>query len=318
MEVAVTHFEDYTEPTGEILTKYMLRVLYKPPGESKEGNGSKICYMLGKRYSDFKSLHSEARDLIPSDYKFPNKSIFNNNATFTKERRIRGFDELIKLLMKSTEGFVLLKEFVEIEQRLEQHRTMQDRTMQDHHSPAAVVAPVSSSSSRLSAAKEQNNSSEILESSPHHNSGTDNNNQPSLSSTSHKPNDVTAFPEEMITRRELQKQSLFLQQRQAEAISHLGDSLAEEEETHGHSSSLSSDDLLRSRGFKTHFLFALKAVMIFYLIISLLGIVEVASLSQALLTLVSLTVLAMLINLQIDRLEISKEEDKQTAVSKGN
>lgn len=260
--------------------------------------------MLGKRYSDFKTLYSEAKNIIPNDYKFPNKSIFSNSAQFTKERRIRGFDELIKHLMKSTEGFILLEKFIEIRQQLKQHRTMQG-----HHSPTAAAT----SSSRLSSEQPTNtDDSEIFEQS----SSSNQHNRPSLSPASHKSN-TDASPEELATRRELLKQAVFLQQKHVDAISHLSheDNAVEggNIEGGGINFAVSRDDLLRGRGLQTHLLFALKASMIFYLLISLLGIVEVASLSQALLTLVALTVLAMLIKLQIDRQELAEEEEQQTA-----
>jgi len=294
MEVGVTHFEDYTEPTGEILTKYMVRVLYRPTGD---GNDSTICYMLGKRYSDFKELYLATKDIIPYDYKFPNKSIFNNNAQFTKERRIRGFDELIKHLLRSTEGFVLLKDFIEIEQRLEQHRVMQE-----HHYPSSPSTPAVQRRS----SEHRGDDSEIFEQPPTPSSSsiTGHNNQFYQSSL---PTSISGSQtDELATRRELQKQAAFLQQKHVEAVAHL----TTEDHNSGDSEHivLTVDEELRARGLRHYLLFALKAAMLFYLAVSLLGIVEVASMAQALLTLVALTVLALLIKLQLDRQEISRSE----------
>jgi hypothetical protein len=91
MHVSITHYDDIiAQGTGEIITMYMVCVQYS----------SRSSYMLGKRYSDFSTLHAFVKDYLPSDYKFPNKSLFHNNAQFTKERRIRGFDELLKFCSK--------------------------------------------------------------------------------------------------------------------------------------------------------------------------------------------------------------------------
>lgn len=103
MEVSITHYEDISSPQGDIVTLYMLRVHMKdiaivanddsdafepvtPPPPQTSGS---YTYYLAKRYSDFKALYDNCVELLPGDYKFPNKSLFNNSAVFTKERRIR-------------------------------------------------------------------------------------------------------------------------------------------------------------------------------------------------------------------------------------
>ena len=56
-------------------------------------------------------------------YKFPNKSLFHNSAKFTKERRVRGFDELLKILLELTPRtrsiLPELKDFLEIEKHID-------------------------------------------------------------------------------------------------------------------------------------------------------------------------------------------------------
>ncbi len=108
MNVSITHYDDITTPQGEIITMYMVNVQYS----------THASYSLAKRYSDFATLHSILKDVLPSDYKFPNKSLFHNNAQFTKERRIRGFDELLKLLAKHQPFDPNFQAFLEIKQNI--------------------------------------------------------------------------------------------------------------------------------------------------------------------------------------------------------
>eukprot|EP01032_Pedospumella_encystans_P012091 gene12091-14010_t len=61
---------------------------------------SSVTYNISKRYSEFKTLFEILKDLIPPDYKFPNKSLFHNSAQATKDRRVRGFDQLLQILLK--------------------------------------------------------------------------------------------------------------------------------------------------------------------------------------------------------------------------
>ena len=55
-----------------------------------------------KRYTQFLELYDSVKhrceELSSGRYRFPNKSIFNTGAKFTKERRKQGFDELLKIL----------------------------------------------------------------------------------------------------------------------------------------------------------------------------------------------------------------------------
>ena len=56
-----------------------------------------------KRYTQFLELYEGVKhrcdELSSGRYRFPNKSIFNTGAKFTKERRKQGFDELLKILV---------------------------------------------------------------------------------------------------------------------------------------------------------------------------------------------------------------------------
>jgi hypothetical protein len=90
MKASVTHFSDGKDLTGEIATVYIINV--EPIGLP--------AFTISKRYSDFAQIYHYFRDLLPADYKFPNKSLFHSNSQFTKHRRLRGFQELLALLLK--------------------------------------------------------------------------------------------------------------------------------------------------------------------------------------------------------------------------
>ena len=106
--VSVTNFEDLTSSSGEVVTVYIVKVQYSHSSS----------YLLSKRYSDFSDLYGIFKDTLPPQYKFPNKSIFSNGAQFTKERRIKGFDELLKILCGLDPFPTPLIQFLEMEERV--------------------------------------------------------------------------------------------------------------------------------------------------------------------------------------------------------
>jgi hypothetical protein len=109
--VAVCGFEDVTTSTGEVVTMYIIRVQYS----------EKSSFFIAKRYSDFTNLYGRVKDNIHDRdpyYKFPNKSMFNTSAMFTKERRMRGFDEMLKLLASIYPLPKELHQFLELSQRI--------------------------------------------------------------------------------------------------------------------------------------------------------------------------------------------------------
>jgi hypothetical protein len=79
-------------------------------------------------------------------YKFPNKSMFNTAAKFTKERRKVGFDELLQILVQGKEFHVELMEFLELAYQYD--FVVEDQTdgMKDHSDevPSPVVIESSS------------------------------------------------------------------------------------------------------------------------------------------------------------------------------
>lgn len=107
----VTGYEDFTTSSGEVITMYMVNVQpiqltsqdsnsYSYNNSTNNNNKKLTSYFIAKRYSEFAVLYNNTKDLIPrlKRYKFPNKSLFNNNSNFTKERRLAGFNELVNIL----------------------------------------------------------------------------------------------------------------------------------------------------------------------------------------------------------------------------
>lgn len=93
LNAVVSNYEDsVNEETGEIITVYIVRVQLMTKH-----------IVLVKRYSDFRDLYLSMKDRYSkqiANYKFPNISLFNSNAKFTKIRRLRGFNELLGILIK--------------------------------------------------------------------------------------------------------------------------------------------------------------------------------------------------------------------------
>lgn len=108
IQAAVTSYDDITTPQGEVLTMYMIQVQYS----------SKSTYCIAKRYSDFSTLYQNVKDIVSADYKFPNKSMFNNSAQFTKERRRKGFNELLQLLIQMEPLPEEVQIFLEMRERI--------------------------------------------------------------------------------------------------------------------------------------------------------------------------------------------------------
>ncbi len=108
LQISVTHYDDVISAQGECVTMYMIQVQYS----------NRSAYIITKRYSDFANFYQMVKDIVPYDYKFPNKSMFNNSAQFTKDRRRKGFDELVKLLARYDPIPHELQTFIELHERV--------------------------------------------------------------------------------------------------------------------------------------------------------------------------------------------------------
>lgn len=106
LQANVVDYEDVANAAGETLTKYVVRVKY-----------INASYDIYKRYSEFKTLYEILKDLVPPDYRFPNKSMFHNNAQATKDRRVRGFDELLQILLSRQPVPTVMERFLGINER---------------------------------------------------------------------------------------------------------------------------------------------------------------------------------------------------------
>jgi hypothetical protein len=107
LEAHVVDYEDTAQPTGDILTKYTVVVCY-----------GTTTYKIAKRYSEFKTLYDIMLDNIPLDYRFPNKSMFHNNAQATKLRRVTGFDELLQILLEKKPIPQIMERFLGVNERV--------------------------------------------------------------------------------------------------------------------------------------------------------------------------------------------------------
>lgn len=111
LAVAVPTHEELCDEFNQMYTVYNVEV-------EREVNGKVIAWNLRKRYSAFAELH---RSLSPRyekelvGFQFPNKSMFNTYATFTKDRRKSGFEELLKVLIRIDPLPVELEDFLEID-----------------------------------------------------------------------------------------------------------------------------------------------------------------------------------------------------------
>lgn len=107
LEASVVQYEDVVNSSNELITKYIVQVKL----------ASTVNYNISKRYSEFKTLFEIMKDVIPPDYKFPNKSMFHNSAQATKERRVRGFDQLLQILLSRKPLPTVIERFLGINER---------------------------------------------------------------------------------------------------------------------------------------------------------------------------------------------------------
>ena len=107
LAASVIEYEDVVHSSGETITKYIVLVKY-----------ASTSYRISKRYSEFKTIFEIMKDVIPADYKFPNKSLFHNSAQATKDRRVKGFDELLQILLARKPMPPLMERFLGINDRI--------------------------------------------------------------------------------------------------------------------------------------------------------------------------------------------------------
>lgn len=93
IKVSCFKYEDGEDELGQVVVMYVILV---------ENTAKNVKHVLHKRYSDFLELFSILRDLSAEidDFRFPNKSFFNNRSQFTLERRLEGFNDFLQLAIK--------------------------------------------------------------------------------------------------------------------------------------------------------------------------------------------------------------------------
>ena len=118
LSLSVKGYEDIDDGSGNLMTLYIVRV---------EEASKNVYYVLKKRYTDFSRLYTALKERFPEieAFRFPNKSIFNTNAQFTKDRRRQGFDDFLKILTTMNPVPTELIEFLEIEQHYRDYYSRQ-------------------------------------------------------------------------------------------------------------------------------------------------------------------------------------------------
>jgi PX domain len=93
IKVSCFKYEDSKDEFGQVVVMYVILV---------EDVTKNVKHILHKRYSDFLELFTVLKDLSPDieNFRFPNKSLFNNRAQFTLERRLEGFNDFLQLAIK--------------------------------------------------------------------------------------------------------------------------------------------------------------------------------------------------------------------------
>lgn len=193
-------------------------------------------------------MYLAVKDSLPSDYKFPNKSLFNNSAQFTKERRARGFEELLRIMQRTSTTRGELRLFLELEEYIELYRA-KAAAAQRHlprsntevslfsgHSDSAVMSlPPTPSHENQKETSEFNTTSSSITStqqtiSSNHPNNANNNGSERLPShvtafagpgSSNGGSSTTVLPDELRVRKSLQAVSHYLQARMDEAEEHL-------------------------------------------------------------------------------------------------
>lgn len=111
----INEYEDTTDDDYSPVTLYLIKISFQITG----GGEVKISNILRKRYSEFSKLYNSLRPKFAKleNYRFPNKSMFNSQSTFTKDRRRQGFDEFVKLLVQLMPESEI-SEFFELERQI--------------------------------------------------------------------------------------------------------------------------------------------------------------------------------------------------------
>jgi hypothetical protein len=141
LSLSVKGYEDVDDGNGNLMTLYIVRV---------EEASKNVYYVLKKRYTDFSRLYTALKERFPEidSFRFPNKSIFNTNAQFTKDRRRQGFDDFLKITTTMNPIPTELIEFLEIEQHYRDYYSRQPAVT----TTATVVAPSNNSNEGKAAA----------------------------------------------------------------------------------------------------------------------------------------------------------------------
>lgn len=132
LHLEVIGYEDLMNDDGEYVTYYTIQVDVKwlskikqqvqtQPNVPIKPNKKLFSYKIRKRYTEFYNLYYIFKDQLPCSYKFPNKSYFSNSSNVTKDRRVRGFDELLNILYSAFNFPPELREFIRLDEHIAEY-----------------------------------------------------------------------------------------------------------------------------------------------------------------------------------------------------
>lgn len=110
--LSVPNCEEQPDATGgRFITLYVVRV---------EDTSRNLRYLLPKRYSSFEFLYNILKLKLHEveQFRFPEKSMFNNHSQLIKEKRRQSFESFLQLLASIRPLPMELEEFLELDDNI--------------------------------------------------------------------------------------------------------------------------------------------------------------------------------------------------------
>lgn len=98
---------------------------------------SQTQWTICKRYKEFSDLYVTLTNLDVcedelTNYKFPNKSIWNTQSDFTKQRRKKGFEELLRIVSSVDPMPRCVQEFLDVDTHMRKERLNSKKAAREH------------------------------------------------------------------------------------------------------------------------------------------------------------------------------------------
>ncbi len=118
---------------------------------------SQTQWTICKRYKEFSDLYFTLTNLDVcedelTNYKFPNKSIWNTQSDFTKQRRKKGFEELLRIVSSVDPMPRCVQEFLDVDTHMRKERLNSKKAAREQQNGYSngVHSPKSSNKKKLS------------------------------------------------------------------------------------------------------------------------------------------------------------------------